>query len=129
MWSVAYLAISSNTSCRVLHKKRCMIYGKTSTVSLKKLPLKYYDGRPVGETLSRVTNDIDTIGSTLQQSLTQFITSVVTIVGILIMMLYDQSGVNTYCARQFTFIDVWHSTDFENGHKNILPINSGRLVN
>ena len=58
-----------------------------STGSLEKLPLKYYDGRPVGETLSRVTNDIDTIGSTLQQSLTQFITSVVTIVGILIMML------------------------------------------
>ena len=55
---------------------------------LEKLPLKYYDGRSVGETLSRVTNDIDTIGSTLQQSLTQFITSVVTIVGILVMMLW-----------------------------------------
>lgn len=55
---------------------------------LEKLPLKYYDGRSVGETLSRVTNDIDTIGSTLQQSLTQFITSVVTIVGILAMMLW-----------------------------------------
>lgn len=54
---------------------------------LEKLPLKYYDGRPNGEILSRVTNDIDTIGSTLQQSLTQFITSIVTIVGIIIMML------------------------------------------
>ena len=54
---------------------------------LEKLPLKYFDGRPNGETLSRVTNDIDTIGSTLQQSLTQFITSIVTIVGIIIMML------------------------------------------
>ncbi|KAB2334789.1 ABC transporter ATP-binding protein [Cytobacillus depressus] len=54
---------------------------------LEKLPLKYYDGRPNGEILSRVTNDIDTIGSTLQQSVTQFITSVVTIVGIIIMML------------------------------------------
>ena len=84
MLSVVCLAIFNNTLCRVWHKKRCMIYGKMSTGSLKKLPLKYYDGRPVGETLSRVTNDIDTIGSTLQQSLTQFITSVVTIVGILI---------------------------------------------
>ena len=55
---------------------------------LEKLPLKYYDGHPVGDTLSRVTNDIDTIGSTLQQSITQFITSVVTIVGILVMMLW-----------------------------------------
>lgn len=54
---------------------------------LEKLPLKYFDGRPNGEILSRVTNDIDTIGSTLQQSLTQFITSIVTIVGIIIMML------------------------------------------
>ncbi len=54
---------------------------------LEKLPLKYFEGRPSGETLSRMTNDIDTIGSTLQQSLTQFITSIVTIVGIIIMML------------------------------------------
>ncbi|MBU8880430.1 ABC transporter ATP-binding protein/permease [Bacillus sp. FJAT-29790] len=54
---------------------------------LARLPLKYYDSRPNGETLSRVTNDIDTIGSTLQQSVTQFITSIVTIVGIIIMML------------------------------------------
>ena len=54
---------------------------------LEKLPLEYFDGRPNGETLSRMTNDIDTIGSTLQQSLTQFITSIVTLVGILAMML------------------------------------------
>lgn len=54
---------------------------------LEKLPLKYFDGRSNGETLSRVTNDIDTVGSTLQQSLTQFITSIVTIIGIIIMML------------------------------------------
>ncbi|WP_285800670.1 ABC transporter ATP-binding protein [Exiguobacterium sp. s160] len=55
---------------------------------LERLPLKYYDGRSNGETLSRVTNDIDLIGSTLQQSVTSFITSIVTIVGILIMMLF-----------------------------------------
>ncbi|MGE8203578.1 ABC transporter ATP-binding protein [Heyndrickxia sp. NPDC080065] len=54
---------------------------------LEKLPLKYYDGRPHGETLSRVTNDVDLIGTTLQQSITQFITSIVTIIGIIIMML------------------------------------------
>jgi len=54
---------------------------------LEKLPLQYYDSKAKGETLSRVTNDIDTIGSTLQQSVTQFITSFVTIIGILIMML------------------------------------------
>ncbi|MGK7379082.1 ABC transporter ATP-binding protein [Planococcus sp. 1R117A] len=54
---------------------------------LEKLPLNYFDSRPNGETLSRMTNDIDTIGSTLQQSLTQFITSIVMLVGIIVMML------------------------------------------
>ncbi len=54
---------------------------------LDRLPLKYFDGRTHGEILSRVTNDMDTIATTLQQSLTQLITSLVTVVGILIMML------------------------------------------
>ncbi len=66
-----------------------MVYSLREEVNnkLEKLPLKYYDGRPNGETLSRVTNDVDLIGSTLQQSVTQFITSLVTIIGIIIMML------------------------------------------
>lgn len=55
---------------------------------LEKLPLKYYDGHPVGDTLSRMSNDIDLIGTTLQQSMTQFITSLITIVGILFMMFW-----------------------------------------
>ena len=75
--------IMSSVAQKTVYDLREDVNGK-----LKKLPLKYYDGRPVGETLSRVTNDIDTIGSTLQQSLTQFITSIVTIVGILAMMLF-----------------------------------------
>ncbi|WP_240377069.1 ABC transporter ATP-binding protein [Bacillus piscicola] len=54
---------------------------------LKKLPLTYYDNHSHGDILSRVTNDIDTIGNTLQQSITQFIRSAVTIVGIIIMMV------------------------------------------
>lgn len=54
---------------------------------LDRLPLKYFDGRSHGDVLSRVTNDMDTIANTLQQSLSQLITSVVTLVGILIMML------------------------------------------
>jgi ATP-binding cassette subfamily B multidrug efflux pump len=54
---------------------------------LAKLPLKFYDGRSHGDILSRVTNDVDTIANTLQQSLTTLITSIVTIVGVIIMML------------------------------------------
>jgi ATP-binding cassette subfamily B multidrug efflux pump len=54
---------------------------------LSRLPLKFFDSRTHGEIMSRVTNDIDTVGTTLQQSLTQMVTSVCTIVGVLIMML------------------------------------------
>jgi ATP-binding cassette subfamily B multidrug efflux pump len=54
---------------------------------LSRLPLKYFDSRTHGEIMSRVTNDIDNVSTTLQQSLTQLITSVCTILGILVMML------------------------------------------
>jgi len=54
---------------------------------LSRLPLKYFDMHAHGDILSRVTNDVDTIGTTLQQSLTQIITSVITIIGYIIMML------------------------------------------
>ncbi|MDT3425500.1 ATP-binding cassette subfamily B protein [Paenibacillus forsythiae] len=54
---------------------------------LERLPLKYFDSRTHGEILSRATNDVDNISTTLQQSLTQLITSVITIIGIIIMML------------------------------------------
>jgi ATP-binding cassette subfamily B multidrug efflux pump len=54
---------------------------------LSRLPLKFYDAHTHGEILSRVTNDIDNISNTLQQSATQIITSVVTLVGIVVMML------------------------------------------
>ncbi|PKM52730.1 MAG: ABC transporter [Firmicutes bacterium HGW-Firmicutes-7] len=54
---------------------------------LNKLPLKYFDSKTHGEILSRVTNDIDTISTTLQQSLTQIITAVVQLIGFIIMML------------------------------------------
>src|SRR5690606_38070124 len=54
---------------------------------LSRLPLKYYDARTHGEILSRVTNDMDNISSTLQQSMTQLISSVLTIIGVIVMML------------------------------------------
>lgn len=54
---------------------------------LERLPLKFYDSRTHGEILSRAVNDVDNISGTLQQSLTQFITSIVTLVGVIVMML------------------------------------------
>ncbi|WP_339852667.1 ABC transporter ATP-binding protein [Paenibacillus sp. FSL W7-1088] len=54
---------------------------------LERLPLKYFDTQTHGETLSRAINDVDNISTTLQQSLMQLITSVITIIGVIIMML------------------------------------------
>ena len=54
---------------------------------LAKLPLKFFDSHTHGELLSRFTNDVDNISGTLQQSITQVITSVTTIIGVLILML------------------------------------------
>lgn len=66
-----------------------IVYDMRTDVNLKlhRLPLKYYDARTHGEIMSRVTNDIDNIANTLQQSLTQFITSITTILGVIVMML------------------------------------------
>ncbi|RKP57253.1 ABC transporter ATP-binding protein [Cohnella endophytica] len=65
------------------------VYGMRNEVNEKlgKLPLKYYDSRTHGEILSRAVNDVDNISNTLQQSLTQLITSVITILGVIVMML------------------------------------------
>jgi len=54
---------------------------------LHRLPLRYFDGQPRGELLSRVTNDIDNISMTLQQTLSQLLTSALTVVGVIVMML------------------------------------------
>ncbi|MBM7566593.1 ABC transporter ATP-binding protein [Paenibacillus sacheonensis] len=65
------------------------VYGLRKDVNekLERLPLKFYDSRTHGEILSRAVNDVDNISGTLQQSLTQFITAVVTLVGVIVMML------------------------------------------
>lgn len=60
---------------------------KDADEKLSRLPLKYYDSRTHGEILSNITNDIDTISSSFQQSLIQSVSSVATILTILVMML------------------------------------------
>ena len=99
---------------------------------LARLPLKYFDTHPRGDTLSRVTNDIDNIANTLQQSLTQILTSVATIVGVLAMMIWISpmlAGVSLlvlpmaaiatmFIARrsQKQFAAQWERTGILNGH-------------
>ena len=53
---------------------------------INRLPLSYFDKQTYGEVLSRITNDVDTISQTLNQSLSQIVTSTVTVLGILVMM-------------------------------------------
>lgn len=53
---------------------------------IKRLPLSYLDGHAVGDLLSRMTNDMESIGSTMRQNIAQIISAIVTIIGILIMM-------------------------------------------
>ncbi|MFI9813301.1 ABC transporter ATP-binding protein [Saccharothrix variisporea] len=54
---------------------------------LHRLPLRYFDAQPRGELLSRVTNDIDNVATTLQQTLSQLLMSGLTVIGVLVMMV------------------------------------------
>ncbi|KAA9008418.1 ABC transporter ATP-binding protein [Paenibacillus spiritus] len=74
--------VMAGVAQRVVYDMREQINAK-----LERLPLKYFDSRTHGEILSRATNDVDNISTTLQQSMTQLITSVVTLIGVIIMML------------------------------------------
>ena len=60
---------------------------KDISKKINKLPLNYFESRTNGEILSRITNDVDTLQMSLNQSLTQLITSVTTLIGVFIMML------------------------------------------
>ena len=60
---------------------------KEISEKINRMPMNYFDTKPVGEVLSRVTNDVDTLGQSLNQSATQMIQSVTTLIGVLIMML------------------------------------------
>ncbi len=74
--------IMTNISQKVAYRMRTQISDK-----LHNLPMDYYDKKSYGEILSRITNDVDTLGMSLNTSLTQLISSVATLIGILIMML------------------------------------------
>ncbi|WP_336762749.1 ABC transporter ATP-binding protein [Paenibacillus sp. USHLN196] len=86
LFSAAFMYLQQYLMAGVAQR---VVYDMREQISEKvgRLPLKYFDSRTHGETLSRATNDVDNISNTLQQSLAQFITSVVTIVGVIIMML------------------------------------------
>ena len=68
-------------------QKVCYSLRKEISEKINRMPMKYFESRTYGEVLSRITNDIDTLGQGLNQSITQIITSVTTLIGVLVMML------------------------------------------
>lgn len=60
---------------------------KAISEKINRMPMKYFETRTHGEVLSRVTNDVDTLSMSLNQSMTQIITSATTLIGVLVMML------------------------------------------
>ena len=70
-----------------ISQKICFRLRADISKKIDRMPMKYFESHTVGEVLSRITNDIDTLGQGLNQSITQLITSVVTVAGIIIVML------------------------------------------
>ncbi len=70
-----------------ISQKVCYRMRKEIIEKINRMPLAYFDTHSTGDVLSRITNDVDTLGQNLNTSVRQLITSVTTIVGILIMML------------------------------------------
>ena len=68
-------------------QKVCYRLRKEISEKINRMPMKYFESRTYGEVLSRITNDVDTLGQGLNQSITQIITSVSTMIGVLVMML------------------------------------------
>jgi ATP-binding cassette, subfamily B, multidrug efflux pump len=99
---------------------------------LSRLPLSYFDRQPRGEILSRVTNDIDNLGQSMQQTLSQIVTSVLTIAGVLTMMFVISPllalialvtvPVSVFLAARIgkraqpQFVRQWSTTGKLNGH-------------
>ncbi len=68
-------------------QKVCYRLRKEISEKINRMPMKYFESRTYGEVLSRITNDVDTLGMGLNQSIPTIITSVATMIGVLVMML------------------------------------------
>ncbi len=68
-------------------QKVCYKLRKEISEKINRMPMKYFESRTYGEVLSRITNDVDTLGQGLNQSITTIISSVATLIGVLVMML------------------------------------------
>ena len=87
-------------------QKICYRMRREISEKINRMPMKYFESRTYGEVLSRITNDVDTLGVGLNQSITQIITSLATIIGVLAMML-SISPLMTLIAVVILPISVW----------------------
>ncbi|MET8687960.1 ABC transporter ATP-binding protein [Streptomyces sp. NPDC004732] len=81
------MAVATRLSNRAINKTVFRMRGDVQA-KLSRLPLSYFDKRQRGEVLSRATNDLDNINQTLQQTMGQLINSLLTIIGVLVMMFW-----------------------------------------
>ncbi|MEG0303419.1 ABC transporter ATP-binding protein [Gordonibacter sp.] len=70
-----------------ISQRTCYELRRDIASKIDRMPMGYFERNSVGDTLSRITNDVDTLGQSLNQGITQLITSVVSIIGVLVMML------------------------------------------
>lgn len=68
-------------------QKTCYRLRKEISEKINRMPMQYFEARTYGEVLSRITNDVDTLGNGLNQSITQLLTAVTTMIGVVVMML------------------------------------------
>ena len=94
MWVLALYVLSSLLAwaqgyiLNIALQRRILLLRASVEAKVHRLPLKYFDNNARGETLSRVTNDIDNVSTSLQQTLSQLITGILTVLGILGVMIW-----------------------------------------
>lgn len=108
-------------------QKICYRMRKEISEKINRMPMKYFESRTNGEVLSRITNDVDTLGISLNQSVTQLITSIATLIGVLIMML-SISPLMTLIALVILPISIALISIVVKNHRNILKHSRNILV-
>lgn len=83
----AFFAFAEGWIMTDITQKICFRMRHDISEKINRLPMKYFESRTVGEVLSRITNDVDTFGQELVQSISQVITSIATVIGIIAVML------------------------------------------
>lgn len=125
LWFASFLI--NDIVQRTVYRMREQVAGK-----LNRLPITYFDGQPRGELLSRVTNDIDNIAQSLQQTLAQMLNNIFTVIGVLALMFWLSPPLalvvlvsvpltalvtaQVMKRSQRRFADMWRSTGELNGH-------------